>query len=227
MLKMEQLCGVDKSKVSILFLTFKNVLPNYGLTYKFETIPPYIEWLWKKFESGEIVVTNPLNLKVTIQESCYGKMFGDDYMDLPRKILTKIGCEVIEMPATRENMKCCGVAAGFSVDAAYHTMKMRSATCDNLTMAKKTGAEVMCVYCSGCNQTYHIAKKLYFKRFGMEIFHLIELIQMSIGETPARLIGKTASNIFGGVIKNQVPKLYSKKTFKLTPVSEDPAEEGY
>ncbi|MHA1869623.1 MAG: (Fe-S)-binding protein, partial [Promethearchaeota archaeon] len=89
---------------------FKNVLPNYGLTYKFESVTPYLEYLWEKFENGEIKVTHPLNKKVTIQDSCYSKMFGDDYMDLPRKILERIGCEVVEMEANRENMRCCGIA---------------------------------------------------------------------------------------------------------------------
>ncbi|MHA1476023.1 MAG: hypothetical protein ACTSQ5_12655, partial [Promethearchaeota archaeon] len=77
---------------------FKNVLPNYGLKYKFESITSYIEWLWNKIESEEIKITNTLGLKVTIQDSCYSKMFGDDYMDLPRKKKKKIGCEIIEVP---------------------------------------------------------------------------------------------------------------------------------
>jgi Fe-S oxidoreductase len=37
---------------------FKNVLPNYGLTYKFESIKSYIQILWEKIESGEIQIKN-------------------------------------------------------------------------------------------------------------------------------------------------------------------------
>ncbi|MHA1510665.1 MAG: (Fe-S)-binding protein [Promethearchaeota archaeon] len=206
---------------------FKNVLPNYGLKYKFESITSYIEWLWNKIESEEIKITNTLGLKVTIQDSCYSKMFGDDYMDLPRKILDRIGCEIIEVPFNRENMRCCGIAAGFSVDSAYHALKIRKATCDNLDDAKKTGADVVCVYCSGCNQTYNIAKKLYLKKFDLPILHIIELVQMAIGETPVRLIDRTANNIFWGILKKQFPHLYSRKTFKIPPISEDPKEGTY
>ncbi|MFX1534378.1 MAG: (Fe-S)-binding protein [Promethearchaeota archaeon] len=206
---------------------FKNVLPHYGLTYKFESVTPYVEWLWNRLKSREIKITTPLNIKVTIQDSCYSKMFGDEYMDLPRQILQKIGCEIVELPYCRENMRCCGIAAGFSVDSAYHALRIRKATVTNLDLAKKTGADALVVYCSGCNQTYHNSKRLYFKRFGMDIYHLIELLQLAIGEEPQRLIKKTARNTFWGIIRNQLPKLYSKKTFKLPPISEDPHEEAY
>ncbi|MFX0065115.1 MAG: (Fe-S)-binding protein [Candidatus Hermodarchaeota archaeon] len=206
---------------------FKNILPHYGLTYKFESIISYVEWLWNRVKSGEIKITTPLNLKVTIQDSCYSKMFGDEYMDLPRQILQEIGCEIVELPYYRENMRCCGIAAGFSVNSAYHPLRMRKATISNLNLAKKTGADAFVVYCSGCNQTYHNAKRLYFKRFGMEIYHLIELLQLAIGEQPRRLVKKTARNMFWGIIRNQFPKVYSKKTFKLPPISEDPHKDAY
>lgn len=205
---------------------FRNVLPHYGLTYKFESITSYIEYLWKKFESGEIAVTNQLNMTLTIQDSCYSKMFGDDYMDLPRKILNRIGCKVVEMPYNRENMRCCGIAAGFSVDSAYHPFKIRNATVENIKMAKKTGADALCVYCSGCNQTYHTAEKLYFGR-DLPIYHIVELIQLAIGETPKRLVKHTASNLFWGVMKKQLPKSPSKRTFKLPPIPEDPPDEAW
>ncbi len=203
---------------------FKNVLPNYGLKYKFETITSYIEILWKKLESEEIKIINPINKKVTIQESCHSKMFGDDYMDLPRKILNKIGCEIVEMECNRENMRCCGIAAGFSIDSAYHSFKVRSAVVNNLNMAKKTGADILCVYCSGCNQTINISKILYLRPFKMPILHLIELIQIATGETPKRLINKTKWNIFWGILKHQLPRLYLPKRFKIGQISEEPSD---
>ncbi|MHA1234311.1 MAG: 4Fe-4S dicluster domain-containing protein [Promethearchaeota archaeon] len=69
---------------------FKNVLPHYGLTYKFDSIKSYIQYLWEKIENCEIQIINKLDMTVSIQDSCYSKMFGDDYMDLPRKILEAI-----------------------------------------------------------------------------------------------------------------------------------------
>ncbi|MFX1284447.1 MAG: (Fe-S)-binding protein [Promethearchaeota archaeon] len=206
---------------------FKNVLPSYGLEYEFESITPYIEWLWNRLKDGEIEITQQLDMKVTIQDSCYAKMFGDDYMDLPRKILEKIGAKITELPYNRETMRCCGIGAGFSVDSAYSPIQMRKSTVQNLDFAKKTGADVLCVYCSGCNQQYHVAKKLYLKKFPMDIYHIIELLQLAIGESPKRMINRTASKMFRGIIVKQFPKLYSRKRFFLPPIPEDPPENTY
>lgn len=206
---------------------FKNVLPHYGLSYKFEKITSYIEWLWERLQSGEIEVKNPVDMSVTIQDSCYSKMFGDDYMDLPRKILTKIGCDIIEMDYCKEDMRCCGIAAGFSVDSAYNVLKMRKATAENMDMAKRTGADALCVYCSGCNQMYNSARYLYLKPFGMEIYHIIELIQLAIGETPKRMIKRTGKNMFKGNILHALPKIPRKKTFKLPAIPEEPPDDAY
>ncbi|TFF86849.1 MAG: (Fe-S)-binding protein [Promethearchaeota archaeon] len=206
---------------------FKNVLPNYGLTYKFEEIKSYIQYLWEKLDSGEIEVKNKLNMTVTIQDSCYSKMFGDDYMDLPRKILEKIGVDVIEAEACREDMRCCGIGAGFSVDSAYQPFKIRSSTIRNFKDFKKTGADAVCVYCAGCLATFGANKKLYFKK--IKVYHIIELIQMGMGEEPVltqKDKKKRASKFFWGTMLKQVPKLLSRKTFKLADIPEDPPPYG-
>jgi Fe-S oxidoreductase len=205
---------------------FRNVLPHYGLTYKFEKITPYIEWLGDKFEKGEVKVTNPLNMTVTVQDSCYSKMFGDAYMDLTRELLEKIGCKIIEMKHNRENMTCCGIGGGFSVDSAYNGFKMRKATAKNLDEAQETGADATCVICSGCLQQYNTSKNLYMKKTP-PIYHIIELIQLAIGETPKRLAKRTGKNMFWGIWKHQMPHFISPRKFKLPDIPEDPAEDAY
>jgi len=202
---------------------FKNVLPNYGLNYKFEEIKSYIEYLWEKIQNGEIIIKKKLEMTVTIQDSCYSKMFGDDYMDLPRKILEKIGMRVIEIKPCRENMRCCGIGAGFSVDSAYQPFKIRSSALRNFREFKKTKADVVCVYCAGCLATFTANKKLYFKK--LKIYHIIELLQMAIGESPClsnKVKKKRAKHFFWGTMKKQVPIITSKKSFKLAEIPEDP-----
>ena len=201
---------------------FKNVLPHYGLTYKFDSIKSYIQYLWEKIENGTIQITNKLDMMVSIQDSCYSKMFGDDYMDLPRKILEAIGVKVIEIEACRENMRCCGIGGGFSMDSAYHTMKIRSATMRNIKEFKKVKVDALCVYCAGCLATYSTAKKLYLGK--IKIYHIIELLQMACGEKPMsnKAKKKRAKHFFWGIMKKQLPKLPSKKTFKIADLPEDP-----
>lgn len=204
---------------------FKNVLPNYGLTYKFEEIKSYLQYLWEKIEAGEIKFTKKLNMTLSIQDSCYAKMFGDNYMDIPRKILNLAGAKVVETNSSRENMRCCGIGAGFSVDSAYHSFKIRSSTIRNFRSFKKTKADAVCVYCAGCLATFGGNKKLYFKK--LRVYHIIELIQMAIGEKPSlteKSKKERGKHFFWGAIKHQLPKLYSRKTFQLEKISENPPD---
>ena len=98
---------------------FLNVLPSFGVDFDFE-VRPYLPVILEKLESGELPVTHPLEGTVTIQESCYGKIFGDSYMDVPRRILEVLGLEVIEQKKTRSRALCCGIAGGFSPTSGYH-----------------------------------------------------------------------------------------------------------
>ncbi|MBD3197081.1 MAG: hypothetical protein GF317_18650 [Candidatus Lokiarchaeota archaeon] len=203
---------------------FKNVLPHYGLTYKFESIKSYIQYLWEKIENGEIEIKNQLDMSVTIQESCYSKMFGDKYMDLPRKILDVIGVDIIDIDACREDMRCCGIGGGFSVDSAYNPLKIMSSSFRNFKEFRKTGADAICVYCAGCLATLKTAQKLYFRK-NMKVFHIIELIQKAIGEEPSlteKTKNKRATSFFWGIMKKQMPKLLSRKNFRIADIPEDP-----
>jgi Fe-S oxidoreductase len=203
---------------------FKNVLPHYGLEYKFESIKSYIQYLWEKIDSGELNITQPLDMSITIQESCYAKMFGDEYMDLPRKILEAIGAEVIEIEACREDMRCCGIGGGFSVDSSYNPLNIMSSSFQNLKDFRLTGADAICVYCAGCLATLSTAQRLYLRK-RMDIYHIVELLQKAIGKPPV-LTEKTkkqrAKQFFWGIIKNQFPKILSRKGFKIAEIPEDP-----
>lgn len=202
---------------------FKNVLPHYGLTYEFEEIKSYIQFLWDKMKNGEIKIKQKLGMTVTIQDSCYSKMFGEEYMDLPRKILNAIGIKIIETESCRENMRCCGIGAGFSVDSAYHPFKQRSSALRNFKDFKKAKADAVCVYCAGCLAEFMTNKKLYFRK--LKVYHIIELLQMAIGEKPSltkKAKKKRGKHIFWGIIRKQVPKILSKKTFRLAEIPEDP-----
>jgi len=204
---------------------FKNVLPLYGLEYKFDEIKSYIQFLWEKIENGEIKFTQKLNMTVSIQDSCYAKMFGDKYMDIPRKILNLAGIKVVETDSSRENMRCCGIGAGFSVDSSYHSFNIRSSAIRNFRAFKEADVDAVCVYCAGCLATFGGNKKLYFKK--MKIYHIIELIQMAMGEKPVltnKAKKERGKHFFWGAIKHQLPKLYSKKTFKLEDIPENPPD---
>jgi Fe-S oxidoreductase len=73
---------------------FNNILPEFGFRHDFE-IKHLLDWLWERMEDGRIKITNKLHMKATIQDSCYGKVFGEDILGLVRKILDRVGVEVV------------------------------------------------------------------------------------------------------------------------------------
>jgi hypothetical protein len=61
----------------------------------------------------------------------------------------------------------------------------------------------------------------------MKIYHIIELIQMAMGEKPnltEKAKKERGKHFFWGAIKHQLPKLSSKKSFKIENIPQDPPE---
>ncbi|MBN2152214.1 MAG: (Fe-S)-binding protein [Candidatus Lokiarchaeota archaeon] len=205
----------------------KNVLPRYGLTYKFKSVKSYIQYIWEKMERGEIHIKQDVKLKVSIQDSCYAKMFGDEYMNLPRKILERIGVQVVETDAVRENMRCCGIGGGFSVDSAYHPLKIQKSVSRNVKAFKRLGVDAICVYCAGCLQMLGAGQKLMLGR-PMRVVHILELLREAAGEPPIpeKVKDDRFKAFVNGVLRHQFPKLLSKKTFRVGDIPEDPPAYG-
>ncbi|MBN1375001.1 MAG: (Fe-S)-binding protein [Dehalococcoidia bacterium] len=193
---------------------FSKVMPE-RLGMKFDAkFKPLVSYLWEELESGRIKIERKLNLRATLQDSCYSKFLEPDYIELPRKILQHIGVEVIEMPRSRDRMVCCGIGAGFSIESCYNTIDLTRSTLKRLHEAKKTGADILCVYCAGCLQMLGSGSLLYPGT--RQIYHLLELVQMATGEVPQRRIRQRSVTMFSGMLVNQAPKLLSRSRFKPT-----------
>lgn len=191
---------------------FTNVLPKFGVKLDFE-VQHLLPWLMERIKKGEVRITNPLNMTVTIQESCYGKFFGDKYLDVPRELLQMMGAKVVEEELCRQNALCCGIGGGFSYYSAYNPWDITLATIRTLRLAKKTGAQALAVYCAGCLQMLTVGQIVYPNR--MPVYHIFELLQMAIGEKPARLHKARARTMFKGVAIHQFPKVLSRRRFYM------------
>ena len=118
---------------------FTRVMPErFGIKFSAQ-FKPLVRYLWEELEAGRIKIEQKLNLTATIQDSCYSKFLEPDYIELPRKILGKIGVQVIEMPRSKERMVCCGIGAGFSIESNYHPWDLTRASLKRLREAKKLG----------------------------------------------------------------------------------------
>ena len=60
----------------------------------------------------------------------------------------------------------------------------------------------------------------------IKIYHILELLQMAIGENPMPYKAKKerVKQFFRGIMKKQLPKTMSKKTFKIADISEKPPD---
>ena len=193
---------------------FENILPRFGARFAFE-IEHTLPWLLRRLESGEIKIRKRLDLTVTIQDSCHAKAFGDEYIDLPRRLLRMLGAKVVEQAQCGKMMQCCGIGGGFSHAAGYHPLSVLSATARALNSARATGANAVVTYCAGCMQQLAVGR-LMLPLLWMEIFHLFELVQIAVGETPARRLSSRALLFATGVVRNQFPVLFSRRRYAMT-----------
>ena len=187
---------------------FTRVLPGvFGIHPSFEVVH-LLDWLAERLRSGRIPVVAPLEKTVTIQDSCYARLFGEDFLDRPRGVLTLLGAHIVEEELCRRQSLCCGIAAGFSPSSGYHPLDITLAALNSLNLARKTGARMVVTYCAGCLQMLALGRLIF--PLAPEIVHIVELIQTASGETPARRASRRAARLLTGVARYQTPHLFSR-----------------
>jgi len=119
---------------------------------------------------------------VTVHDNCYSKVLGGTYWDVPREILKKCGCEIIEMKHIRKDSLCCGFGAGASwVKNVSIPFDMISEGVKKFNEAEKTGAKSLVSYCSGCVYLLWATRELIGSK--IDIYHIIEIVRMAMGES--------------------------------------------
>ena len=116
-------------------------------------------------------------------------------------------------------MVCCGIGGGFSLPSSYNPLRLTTSTWRTLAEAKKTGAQAIVTYCSGCSQMLATGK-LTNPLYRMPIYHLVELVKLAIGEdtiSPAEK-SRRAMHFLAGVTRHQGPALLSSGRFKLDEI---------
>jgi Fe-S oxidoreductase len=181
---------------------FSNVLPQFGADFSGIRFVPFLERISAQLDSGELTVVHRFDGQtVTLQDSCHAKIYEPNYHEWPRKLLTRLGFEIREAPQHAQTALCCGIGCGFSHQAAYGKAALirgQRACAHNL---RRGGADCVAVYCSGCLEMLSVSR--YVSRMGRPVYHILELIQQAIGETPLRRHRRVARDFLVGTLRNQ------------------------
>ncbi|MBN2155997.1 MAG: (Fe-S)-binding protein [Candidatus Lokiarchaeota archaeon] len=143
-------------------------------------------WLLDMIESRKIALPKKLDMRVTVHDNCYSKsgiVEGKTYWDLAREVISKTGCEIVEMEHNRDLALCCGFGAGCSWQTGHEfsiPFDMMITTETKFQEVIATGSDILVTYCTGCVYLLWAARELL--DYDLKIFHHIELVRMAMGE---------------------------------------------
>ncbi len=200
----------------------RHVLPQFGADFTGIEFRPFQQLALERLEAGDLGSVELLDQSVTVQDSCHARSLEPGFADLPRALLAAIGVHVEEAPHHREDQLCCGIGGGFAHTSAYNPLRLLRSARTVSRDHRRTAANATCVYCSGCLEMLSVAR--YADPNRRPVFHLLELVQMAIGETPRRRQAVLAAQFVAGTVRRQFPKLPSRKRFWLEPLPEQPGD---
>jgi Fe-S oxidoreductase len=206
----------------------RNILPQFGADFAGIEFLPYLQVVLKRIQSREYADVRPLDLTVTVQDSCHARAVEPGFADLPRQVLGALGVEIREAPHHRAKQLCCGIGGGFSHDSAYHPFELLLSARATSRDHHQVQADAICAYCSGCLEMVSVARFVDPSR--RPVFHILELVQMALGETPRPRVGmlerqdNLAVRFLLGAVRRQFPRLLSLERFWLPdlPLEPDP-----
>jgi len=168
----------------------KEVYPELVPGFDLE-IQSIAEYLLEKNQQGEIAFPHRLNKRITIHDSCAFRSMQSDIYEAPRKLIELLGAQVVEMKHNRKKSWCCGAPLSVvNPIAAGRIAEKRVAE------AVAAGAEAIAVSCSGC---FALNKKA--TESHLDVFNIIELVQIAIGENPPHRIQEEMNQITNNFIQ--------------------------
>lgn len=201
----------------------RHVLPQFGADFSGIEFVSFQQHLLERLQSGDLGPVRPLYRTVTVQDSCHARSVEPEFAALPRRILDTVGVQVREAPHRGNEQLCCGIGGGFSHASAYHPAGLLLSARATSRDHRRSPADGTCVYCSGCLEMMSVARLADPNR--RPVFHLLELVQLALGETPRRRQGTLTRQFMLGTMRSQFPRLLDPRRFWLPDLPEIPDPE--
>ena len=163
---------------------FGNVWPNlHGVILPFEVISIW-EWLWEKYQAGEISIARKYEKPVIINDSCYSSELGDGFYEAVRGLHEAAGMQIVELPNNRYDAICCGFASGIRNNYDQSQVAKESKKRADQIVAANV-PDVSC-YCPGC----YASISNHAQENGLKLHYSINRILWAFGdERPAKKSG--------------------------------------
>ena len=179
------------------YVMLTKILPEkFGVTFDVEVVS-LEQWLWQQIEQGELRLSDKIGKRITIHDNCFSKSIGDQHWQMVRNIAGRCGAEIVEMEHNQENALCCGFGAAAG---KFNLLDLIEHGARRLREAEEAGADWLVVYCSACYFVFSVVKEICGSR--VELYHLLELVDMADGRRPIHRTQERASDIISIISAN-------------------------
>lgn len=125
-----------------------NIWPkDHGVKLPFPVISLY-EWLWEKYNAGELAIERKFSKNIAISDSCYTSELGAHFYEAVRGLHQAAGMRTMELANNRTDSLCCGFAAGIRNN--YDQTQVATEAKKKLDQIMSTGIKEVSVNCPGC-----------------------------------------------------------------------------
>lgn len=156
------------------FNTFKNDYKEIGVS-----VPFRVEHVSKTFLSllKKLDLKNEFQQKVTYHDPCHLGRHANEYKN-PRKIITRVGAELVEMDRSKKESWCCGAGSGGTCLINYPELNQEIRS-RRIEEAKATDTNFLVTACPMCLKNLRDAA--HENKIDMEFYDLPNLIAEALG----------------------------------------------
>ena len=203
--------------MSAEYAMLDKILPQrFNTSFDFEVVP-LEHYLLDKLHRGQLKLGSRLNKRIAIHDNCFSKATGDTIWSPVRELAQACGVKIIEMQHNKGDALCCGFGAAAG---RFDLFDLVAQGKKRLAEAEATGAEYLIVYCAACYFIFSVVRELTGSK--LEIYHILELLDMAEGRQPLHRTRRRAFNIIAIMSANITRMLLQGKArqrFKIDPAT--------